>query len=129
VGDRHPEEPEEPLGRAARRLARGRPPRVPHDRPPPLRGAGRAVVPGAVRPERRSARAEASDGETYNWSASIEPGTFYANYFRPALAAVGLPATDPKTGTRGVRLHDLRNTYAVLSLSTGRTTFTILFQS
>jgi integrase len=67
----------------------------------------------------RVPRAEASDGEIYNWAVPIEPGTFYANYFRPALAAVGLPATDPKSGTRGVRLHDLRHTYAVLSLSAG----------
>jgi integrase len=64
-------------------------------------------------------RTEATAAETYNWSAPIEPGTFYANHFRPALAAVGLPATNPQTGARGVRLHDLRHTYAVLSLSAG----------
>jgi integrase len=64
-------------------------------------------------------RAKAGAAETYNWSVPIEPGTFYANYFRPALAAVGLPVTDPKSGTRGVRLHDLRHTYAMLSLSAG----------
>jgi integrase len=49
-------------------------------------------------------------GSTYNWSTPVEPGTFYANYFRPAVAAVGLAPT---------RLHDLRHTYAVLSLSAG----------
>jgi hypothetical protein len=34
-------------------------------------------------------RSEASDGETYNWSVPIEPGTFYANYFRPARHSDG----------------------------------------
>jgi integrase len=61
--------------------------------------------------------------ETYNWTSPIEPGTFYANYLKPALTAVGLPVTAPATedapGVRGVRLHDLRHTYAVLSLSAG----------
>ncbi|TQM44106.1 tyrosine-type recombinase/integrase [Pseudonocardia cypriaca] len=54
---------------------------------------------------------------TYNWAVPVEPGTFYANYLKPALTAVGLPASAP--GVRGVRLHDLRHTFAVLSLSAG----------
>lgn len=43
-----------------------------------------------------------------------EPGTFYKRLFQPALVAVGLPA-----GRGGVRLHDLRHTYASLSASAG----------
>jgi integrase len=64
-------------------------------------------------------REEAADPNAYNWAVPVEPGTLYASYFRPALAAVGLPATDTKAGTRGVRLHDLRHTFAVLFLSAG----------
>lgn len=54
--------------------------------------------------------------------------TFYATVFKPALEAVGLPASRPaetaKDGTkipaaRGIRVHDLRHTFAVLQLSAG----------
>jgi len=41
----------------------------------------------------------------------------YDGVFKPALRAVGLPVSEP--GTAGVRLHDLRHTFAVLSLSAG----------
>ena len=48
---------------------------------------------------------------------------FYDTIFRPALEAVGLPASRPATqntpAVRGVRLHDLRHTFAVLQLSAG----------
>ena len=50
-------------------------------------------------------RAAATDPDTYNWSQPVDPGTLYASYFRPAAP--------------GVRLHDLRHSYAVLSLSAG----------
>ncbi|GAA5135437.1 site-specific integrase [Pseudonocardia adelaidensis] len=60
-------------------------------------------------------RAEATAPANYNWGVPVEPGTLYANYLKPALTAVGLPAP----GVRGVRLHDLRHTFAVLSLSAG----------
>jgi integrase len=55
-------------------------------------------------------------------------GTFYKNLMKPALEAVGLPASRPSTtlsdGTQvpaveGVRLHDLRHTFAALQLSAG----------
>lgn len=55
--------------------------------------------------------------DSYNWAVPLEPGTFYANYFKPALRAVGLPASAP--GVHGVRWHDMRHTFAVLSLSAG----------
>ncbi|WP_300018592.1 site-specific integrase [Pseudonocardia sp.] len=70
--------------------------------------------------------AEAPD--TFNWAAPLEPGTFYAHYLMPAFAAAGLPVSTParseEDGTevaavRGVRLHDLRHTFAVLSLTSG----------
>lgn len=50
-------------------------------------------------------------------------GAFYKNLLRPALEAVGLPASRPATAdaptVRGVRLHDLRHTFATLQLSAG----------
>jgi integrase len=58
----------------------------------------------------------------------VDPGAFYKNLFRPGLEAVGLPASTPATtlgdGTpvpavEGVRLHDLRHTFAALQLSAG----------
>jgi integrase len=45
-----------------------------------------------------------------DWSEPVEPGALYKNLFKPAVAAVGIAPT---------RLHDLRHTYAVLSLSAG----------
>ncbi len=61
--------------------------------------------------------------DSYNWAVPLEPGTFYSNYFRSALAAVGLPASAPATedspAVHGVRLHDLRHSFAVISLSAG----------
>ncbi|HSZ28442.1 MAG TPA: hypothetical protein VK784_01640, partial [Pseudonocardiaceae bacterium] len=42
---------------------------------------------------------------------------------KPALEAIGVPpsrpATDDTPAVRGVRLHDLRHTFAVLQLSAG----------
>ncbi|MDQ4033141.1 MAG: tyrosine-type recombinase/integrase [Actinomycetota bacterium] len=61
----------------------------------------------------------ATDADTYNWDKPIDLATFYANYFKPALKALGLPVTDAKTKTRGVRFHDLRHTFAVLNLTAG----------
>ena len=50
-------------------------------------------------------------------------GTFYDTILKPALEAVGLPASRPATATaaatQGGRLHDLRHTFAVLQLSAG----------
>lgn len=50
-------------------------------------------------------------------------GTFYDTIMKPALAAIGLPASRPATTTapaqQGVRLHDLRHTFAVMQLMAG----------
>jgi integrase len=56
-------------------------------------------------------------------------GTFYDTILKPALEVIGLPASRPAVAatatalaipaTRGVRLHDLRHTFAVLQLSAG----------
>jgi integrase len=50
-------------------------------------------------------------------------GAFYKNLLKPALEVVGLPASRPATtdapAVEGVRLHDLRHTFAVLQLSAG----------
>lgn len=63
-----------------------------------------------------------------DYSEPVDPGAFYKNLFRPALEAVGLPASRPAytdddgnavPATVGVRLHDLRHTAATLWLSAG----------
>lgn len=63
-----------------------------------------------------------------DYSEPVDPGAFYKNLFRPALEAVGLPASRPAytdddgnavPATLGVRLHDLRHTAATLWLSAG----------
>jgi integrase len=58
-----------------------------------------------------------------DFSEPVETGAFYKNLLRPALEAVGLPANRPATkdapAVQGVRLHDLRHTFATLQLSSG----------
>jgi integrase len=58
-----------------------------------------------------------------DFSEPVDPGAFYKNVLRPALGAVGLPASRPATkdapAVQGVRLHDLRHTFATLQLSSG----------
>ncbi|WP_368834107.1 tyrosine-type recombinase/integrase [Mycobacterium intracellulare] len=58
-----------------------------------------------------------------DFSEPVDPGAFYKNLLRPALEAVGLPASRPATedtpAVRGVRFHDLRHTAATLWLSNG----------
>jgi integrase len=58
-----------------------------------------------------------------DFSEPVDIGAFYKNLLRPALEAVGLPASRPATkdapAVRGVRLHDLRHTFATLQLSAG----------
>ena len=58
-----------------------------------------------------------------DFSEPVDPGAFYKNLLRPALEAVGLPASRPAMNeapaVRGVRLHDLRHTFATLQLSAG----------
>jgi integrase len=59
---------------------------------------------------RRGAKRTNSEAHAaLNWREPVEPAAFYRNVFKPALAAAGLPP--------GVRLHDLRHTYASLALS------------
>ncbi|MFE3360710.1 tyrosine-type recombinase/integrase, partial [Streptomyces californicus] len=65
----------------------------------------------------------------FDWSQPMAMGTFYDTIMKPALVAVGLPASAPEvpaTATtaaipaqRGVRLHDLRHTFAVMQLMAG----------
>lgn len=58
-----------------------------------------------------------------DWSQPMAMGTFYDTIMKAALEAIGLPASRPATpatpAVRGVRLHDLRHTFAVLQLSAG----------
>jgi integrase len=58
-----------------------------------------------------------------DFSEPVDTSAFYRNLLRPALEAAGLPATRAATeeapAVRGVRLHDLRHTFATLQLSSG----------
>ncbi|WP_428338788.1 tyrosine-type recombinase/integrase [Mycobacterium sp.] len=58
-----------------------------------------------------------------DYSEPVDTTAFYKNVLRPALEAVGLPASRPASAdapaVRGVRLHDLRHTFATLQLSAG----------
>ncbi|UJL28866.1 site-specific integrase [Mycolicibacterium vanbaalenii] len=78
-------------------------------------------------PSRKNGGGYRAAGERYavplDWSQPLALGTFYDTILKPALEAVGLPASRPATkdapAVRGVRLHDLRHTFAVLQLSAG----------
>jgi integrase len=61
-----------------------------------------------------------------DWAEPCDFGTLHSRVLIPALEAVGLPASRPQRtaddgtvvpGTKGVRLHDLRHTFAALQLS------------
>lgn len=54
---------------------------------------------------------------TPNWQEPVEPSLLYKNVLKPALRAAGLPVSEP--GTKGVRMHDLRHTFATLALDAG----------
>lgn len=64
-----------------------------------------------------------------DYTEPVDTTAFYKNVLRPALAAVGLPASTPakpatpdqpaQPAVEGVRLHDLRHTFAALQLSAG----------
>ena len=64
-----------------------------------------------------------------DWSAPLDLNGLQSKIIRPALEAIGLPASRParpatdtepaQPATKGVRLHDLRHTFAVLQLSAG----------
>jgi integrase len=64
-----------------------------------------------------------------DYSEPVDPGAYYKNLMKPALEAVGLPASRPAytdgdgkavPATLGVRFHDLRHTFATLQLSAGK---------
>lgn len=91
-------------------------------------GHPRANEPTApLWPSRKNGGGHRAVGQRYavplDWSQPLALGTFYDTILKPALEAVGLPATRPATkdapAIRGVRLHDLRHTFAVLQLSAG----------
>lgn len=78
-------------------------------------------------PSRKNGGRYRAEGERYavplDWSQPLATGSFYDTIMKPALEAVGLPASRPATkstpAVRGCRLHDLRHTFAVLQLSAG----------
>ncbi|MGE5696634.1 MAG: tyrosine-type recombinase/integrase [Candidatus Sericytochromatia bacterium] len=58
-----------------------------------------------------------------DFTEPCDMGAYYKNLLKLALESVGLPASRPATdaapAVEGVRLHDLRHTFAVLQLSAG----------
>lgn len=83
-------------------------------------------------PSRRNGGGYRAEGQRYavplDWSQPLALGSFYDTIMKPALEAIGLPASRPARtaddgtpipATRGVRVHDLRHTAAVLYLSVG----------
>ncbi|MFE0751043.1 tyrosine-type recombinase/integrase [Gordonia sp. NPDC058843] len=88
----------------------------------------RADEPAApLWPSRTNGGGHRAAGERYavplDWSQPLFMGTFYESILKPALEAAGLPASRPATNTapaqQGVRLHDLRHTFAVMQLMAG----------
>lgn len=78
-------------------------------------------------PSRQNGGGYRAKGERYavphDWSQPPAMGTFYDTIVKPALEAVGLPvsapATDDRPAQHGVRLHDLRHTFATMQLMAG----------
>ncbi|WP_308160109.1 hypothetical protein [Mycolicibacterium goodii] len=84
-------------------------------------------------PSRKNGGGYRAAGERYavplDWSQPLAVGVFYDTIMKRALEAIGLPASRPATSAtatasarpavRGVRVHDLRHTAAVLYLSAG----------
>jgi integrase len=78
-------------------------------------------------PSRKNGGGYRAVGERYevplDWSQPLAMGAFYDTIVKPALEGVGLPASRPATAdepaVRGVRLHDLRHSFAVLQQSAG----------
>jgi integrase len=78
-------------------------------------------------PSRKNGGGYRATGKRYavplDWSTPLAMGAFYDTIMKPALEVIGLPASRPATddapAARGVRLHDLRHTFAVLQLSAG----------
>ena len=67
-----------------------------------------------------------------DWSAPLDLNGLQSKIIRPALEAIGLPASRPERtdadgtvvpATKGVRLHDLRHTAATLWLTAALTTY------
>ncbi|WP_460356529.1 tyrosine-type recombinase/integrase [Mycobacterium sp. ZZG] len=87
--------------------------------------AGELTAP--LWPSRKNGGSYRTKGQRYtvplDWSRPPAMGTFYDTIMKPALEAVGLPASRPASddqpAVRGVRLHDLRHTFATLHLMAG----------
>lgn len=82
-------------------------------------------------PSRKNGGGYRATGQRYavplDWGSPLALGAFYDTIMKPALEAVGLPASRParaatatapaRPAVRGVRVHDLRHTAAVLWLT------------
>jgi len=78
-------------------------------------------------PNRRLGGGHRIKGERFaaphDWSNPVTMDAWYRRILKPALEAVGLPASRPATADQaaqlGVRTHDLRHTFATMQLSSG----------
>ncbi|WP_412475540.1 tyrosine-type recombinase/integrase [Gordonia sp. LUNF6] len=78
-------------------------------------------------PNRRLGGGHRVKGERFaaphDWSNPITMDAWYRTILKPALEAVGLPASRPATKDQpaqlGCRVHDLRHTFATMQLSSG----------
>ncbi|WP_433524880.1 hypothetical protein ACQPZ2_07505 [Nocardia pseudovaccinii] len=103
---------------------------------PTLRHLRSAEPTAPLWPSRENGGGYRAKGQRYSvpldWSPPMAMGSFYSFYdtiLKPALVAVGLPVSAPEVpatntapavpATRGVRLHDLRHTFAVMQLMAG----------
>lgn len=100
---------------------------------PANRHARSAELTAPLWPSRKNGGGYRRAGQRYavplDWSQPMMMGGFYDTIMKPALVAVGLPVSAPETpatdtapaipATRGVRLHDLRHTFAVMQLMSG----------
>ncbi|MBF6131603.1 site-specific integrase [Nocardia otitidiscaviarum] len=100
---------------------------------PAIRHGRSAELTAPLWPSRQNGGGYRRAGQRYavplDWSQPMAMGAFYYTIFRPALLALGLPASAPEVpatentpaipATRGVRLHDLRHTFAVMQLMAG----------
>ena len=121
MGYRYAQEQDQPPHGAVTALARGAYGRLPSRYIPAANNPTAVLWPRRLHGNQRGKPA-------LDWSAPLDLNDLQSKIMRPALEAVGLPASRPATtleggtpvpATRGVRLHDLRQTAAVLWLTNG----------
>jgi integrase len=121
VGDRHPQVQDEQAHRAVSALAAAKPAEYPQKTHPAAANPTAVLWPRRLHGNQRRKPVLA-------WDAPLDLDGLQSKIIRPALEAVGLPASRPQRladdgtvipATKGVRLHDLRHTAAAWWLTNG----------